>query len=314
MDGFYIDEKLSSLRLDKALSTFIPGKSRNFLQRSLKNGGVKVNGKIVYDRDFKVREGDFIEFADSPSDESAYEIKPVSIDFGIIYEDGDLLVINKPAGLSVHPGAGNRDFTLVNALAAKEFNLSSVGGLDRPGIVHRLDKDTSGLMLVAKNDSAHYLLSEAIKNKEVERKYKALVYSVPSPSSGVIDLPIGRSRLDRKKMSVAKIGGKRSVTRYFTEEIFLGGKASLLRCELETGRTHQIRVHLTHIGNSVIGDKSYGKDKSKILPPDFSMERQALHSFYISFIPPRGGERLEFEIGLPEDMKKAANILREWKL
>jgi 23S rRNA pseudouridine1911/1915/1917 synthase len=239
------------------------------------------------------------------------------IAFEIIFEDEDLLVINKPAGLTVHPGAGNHDDTLVNALLFTHQNkLSQINGEFRPGIVHRLDKDTSGLMLVAKNDFTHHKLSQKLKDREVKRSYQAFVYGQLTPTFGTINKNIVRSKTNRLKMAISRLAGRSAITHYETKEIFLDGFVSLLECRLETGRTHQIRVHLESVKHSLVGDQLYNSCKKN--PPknlaDEAKEfiqnfpRQALHSYRISFSHPRSEEEMSFEIDLPDDLK----LLKKW--
>jgi 23S rRNA pseudouridine1911/1915/1917 synthase len=239
------------------------------------------------------------------------------IDFEIIFEDEDLMVINKPAGLTVHPGAGNNEDTLVNALLFSHQNrLSTINGDFRPGIIHRLDKDTSGLMLVAKNDLAHQILSNQIKERTVKRCYLAFIYGKIEPGFGKISKNIARSRVNRLKMAIAKNSGRIATTNYSTKEVFLNGLASAVECRLETGRTHQIRVHLSSLGHSIIGDSLYGSHKRSL--PDLSEEtqkfiknfpRQALHSYKISFTHPKSSKEMNFEIDLSEDLKKLKKSL-----
>lgn len=241
------------------------------------------------------------------------------IDFEIIFEDDDLLVINKPAGLTVHPGAGNQENTLVNGLLFKfKDQLSSLGGEFRPGIVHRLDKDTSGLMLVAKNDFTHQILSQKLRDREIKRTYLAFVYGVLNPTRGVINKNIKRSRANRLKMAISRNLGREAITNYETVEVFLDNFVSLVECRLQTGRTHQIRVHLEAVKHSLIGDQLYNSCK-KILSKNLSDEgkefiknfpRQALHSTKISFSHPRHQQEMSFEIPLPDDLQKLKDFLR----
>ena len=247
-------------------------------------------------------------------------LKAKEIPFEIVFEDDDLLVINKPAGLTVHPGAGNQEDTLVNALLFTHQNkLSAISGEFRPGIVHRLDKDTSGLMLVAKNDFTHQILGEKLRLREVKRNYLTFVYGCLTPPRGKINKNIVRSKTNRLKMMVSKILGRSAITNYETKEVFLGGFASLVECRLETGRTHQIRVHLESIKHSIIGDQLYNSCK-RMAPNDLNdgaknliakFPRQALHSYKISFIHPRSEKEMSFEIGLPDDLKKLEKCLKE---
>ncbi len=248
-----------------------------------------------------------------------FSISAKEIAFEIIYEDDDLLVINKPAGLTVHPGAGNHDDTLVNALLfSHKDKLSSIGGHARPGIVHRLDKDTSGLMLVAKNDFSHQILSKNLQERSIKRSYLAFIYGCINPARGVINKNIARSRANRLKMAISKGLGRVAITNYQTLEIFCDGYASLLECNLDTGRTHQIRVHLESEKHSLIGDQLYNRCKKtaskdldltiKNLVESFS--RQALHSYKISFEHPRSKEEMSFEIDLPSDLQELYNALK----
>lgn len=241
------------------------------------------------------------------------QLTPKKIDFEIIYEDDDLLVINKPANLTVHPGAGNQDDTLVNALLYSHASqLSSLSGEERPGIVHRLDKDTSGLMLVAKNDFTHQILSQNLQDRQIKRRYLAFIYGVMDPKSGKIDAAIGRNRQNRLKMSVTNRNARQAVTNYESVATYLDNFASLVKCNLETGRTHQIRVHLEHKKHSIIGDQTYSSCK-KNLPKSVNLDeeklafiqnfpRQALHSYQIAFNHPRSNEEMFFEISLPPDL------------
>lgn len=238
------------------------------------------------------------------------QIKPQNIDFEIIFEDQHMLVINKPAGLITHPGNGNHDKTLVNALLFKiGDSLSGINGVLRPGIVHRLDKDTSGLMVVAKSDEAHKKLAAQIEDRSLKRNYLALCYGTPQPLSGKIDKNIDRSPKNRLKMMVVRDGGKRAITNYEVKKIYKNGLISLVKCKLDTGRTHQIRVHMNETGHALIGDTLY-KNKRKYLgdlDKDLQNEinnfsRQFLHSYKIAFSHPVSGKEMEFEIALPEDL------------
>jgi 23S rRNA pseudouridine1911/1915/1917 synthase len=229
----------------------------------------------------------------------------------IIHEDADLVVIDKPAGLVVHPAAGNLDGTLVNALLHHcAGHLSGIGGVARPGIVHRIDKDTSGLLVVAKSDKAHEGLAQQFKAHNIDRLYAAITYGVPVPGSGKVDTWIGRSDADRKKMAVHREGrGKHAVTHYRTMESY--HDAALMECRLETGRTHQVRVHMAHIGHPLIGDPIYGRDRKgfKSILETLGFKRQALHAKRLGFIHPVTGETLAFDSPLPPDMQELLSQL-----
>jgi 23S rRNA pseudouridine1911/1915/1917 synthase len=312
---FTVPLNLSLLRLDKALSTLNTGVSRSSVQKAIKNGHVTLNNVIIKDSSILVKEHDIIEL--NLPEEAPLNMQATNIALDILYEDEDLMVINKPAGLTVHPGAGNYHDTLANALIYYSNSLSDVGGFTRPGIVHRLDKDTSGLMVVAKNNFAHASLSNQIEKRQLVRNYKALVWGMINPTSGTIETNIGRDRVNRQKMSALKLGGKKAITHYHTERIFLGGLMSLVICKLETGRTHQIRVHLSHVGHSVVGDQAYGQNARKInkLPLEIkeklvNFKRQALHSYCIAFNHPRTNKFFEFSIDLPHDMKRIVDLLK----
>lgn len=240
------------------------------------------------------------------------------IPFEIIYEDADLLVINKPAGLTVHPGSGNQENTLVNGLLFSHHDqLSSISGEMRPGIVHRLDKDTSGLMLVAKNDFTHQRLSDDLRERNISRAYIAFVYGIMERPQGTVDKAIARCRVNRLKMNISKIG-RRAITHYRVVEVFGEKFISKIECQLETGRTHQIRVHLESIKHSLVGDQLYNSARKNPLQElsqplkTFVQEfpRQALHSYKISFLHPRDEKEMSFEIGLPDDLKQLEEILR----
>jgi len=262
---------------------------------------------VITDNSHKIKPGDLYQVTIPPAQEA--EPQPQDIALNIVYEDDDIVVVNKPAGMTVHPAAGAYDGTLVNALLFHcKDNLSGIGGVKRPGIVHRIDKETSGLLVVAKNDSAHHFLSEQFAEHSIERTYIAVVYGIPNPLCGRIESSIGRSKFDRKKMAIVENGGKHAITNYKTLQIF-GKAAAVVQCNLETGRTHQIRVHLSNMGNALIGDKVYVKNKkSEIsLPTDLknyvnSFPRQALHAKSLGFIHPRSKEFMQFDSELPEDM------------
>jgi len=317
--NFPIPENLHGFRLDKAVATICKRLSldisRGQVGQAIKEQKLLVNGVIISNLSASVKENDEIEFL--IPEEAPKEILPANIPLDIIYEDDDLIVLNKSASMTAHPGAGNYKDTLVNALLYHTQQLSDIGGPLRPGIVHRLDKNTSGLMVVAKNNTSHENLSAQIESRSLKRKYKALVWGMIRPQDGIIRHQMARSKLDRKKMTTVKSGGKVAVTHYKTLELFKSGMFSLVECQLETGRTHQIRVHLSHIGHSVFGDQTYGNNRRKIegcqdnLRTELSkFDHQALHSFYISFIHPSSGLLMEFEKELPIDYNGLLEFLR----
>ena len=236
----------------------------------------------------------------------------------IFYEDKDLIVIDKPSGLTVHPGAGQKTSTLVDFLVNKYGKkLSNLSGIDRPGIVHRLDKDTSGLLLIARNNKTHKLLQDMFKKREINRLYYAIVWGLLQKNSGSFTMNIGRNPKNRKKFSIFQNGGKNAVTKYKVKKNF-SNVASLIECKLLTGRTHQIRVHLSSSGNSIIGDKKYGKNKSKLIKNVdksianyiISFKRQALHAYFLSFIHPIKKEKIEINSKLPSDFNSLINKLK----
>lgn len=303
-------------RLDKALALLAGEISRARLQQVIKEGGVRLNGAIASDGSRKVVEGDEIALvmpAAKPADPVGQDIP-----LDVVYEDEHLIVIDKPAGLVVHPAGGHEDGTLVNALIAHcGESLSGIGGVRRPGIVHRLDKDTTGLMVVAKNDRAHRKLSAQFadhgRTGALERGYIALVWGVPSLPYGMVDAPLGRSPTNRLKMAIVKSGGREAVTHYTVLERFgphSAPIASLVELRLETGRTHQIRVHMAALGHPLIGDGEYGRGfrtKLALLPDDVravaeAFPRQALHAYLLGFEHPTTGEAMRFERDLPEDL------------
>ncbi|WP_375318999.1 RluA family pseudouridine synthase [Candidatus Tisiphia endosymbiont of Oplodontha viridula] len=307
MEEYNIPQNLDGFRIDKALVSLVSRTSRSQVQKMISDFQIQVNGLIISDSNFKVKENDIISVFFKVSEPLMMQEADIKLD--IFYEDEDLMVINKASGMTVHPGSGNHQDTLVNALLHHAKSLSSIGGLERPGIVHRLDKDTSGLMVVAKNNFAHVHLAKQIESRNLVRKYKALVWGIINPQEGVIRNNIGKDRIIRQKMTILKFGGKEAVTHYKTEEIFFDGIISMVECRLATGRTHQIRVQLSHLKHSVVGDQTYGKNSKKvnanysILPQKLmDFKRQALHSWYISFSHPVSGKLLEFESPLPSDI------------
>jgi len=292
----------SGQRLDKALAMLLPELSRTRVQQLLEQGSIMREEKVVKDASHKVQEGEsYTLFIDEPEES---HIGAVEMPLDIIFEDTDMLVINKPAGMTVHPAVGHWNDTLVNGLLAHcGDSLSGIGGVIRPGIVHRIDKDTSGLLVVAKHDTAHRHLANQIENRSLKRGYVAVVKGLPKPMAGKIDANIDRSPINRQKMAVVKTGGKRAVTYYKTQEVFKD--TALVRCSLETGRTHQIRVHLSHIGYPIIGDAIYGR-KSKA--HDFP--RQALHAEKLTLLHPMTEEVMEFSAPMPQDMLELIASMR----
>jgi len=311
-------------RLDRVLAARIPSLSRSRLKALILDGQIKVVGRTIRDPNTPVKSGDTVSVT-LPAPEPA---KPAGepIPLTIVYEDDSLIVIDKPKGLVVHPAAGHAKGTLVNALIAHcGASLSGIGGVKRPGIVHRLDKDTTGLMVVAKTDAAHRALSAQFANKAasgIERGYLALVWGAPGRPKGTIDAPLDRHPKARDKRAVRE-GGRPSVTHWEALERYTGadGKpvASLLACTLETGRTHQIRVHLAHIGHPILGDATYGtgfKTKAALLPPDArvaleALGRQALHAYRLGFAHPVSGENMNFRSELPADLRRLRDALAQ---
>ena len=283
-------EDNNNLRIDKYILSLYSEYTRNNIQNLIDKGAVTVNGKNIKSN-YKVRLGDEI-VLNIPKPKEL-DVKAENIPLDIVYEDDDILVINKPKGMVVHPACGNYEGTLVNALLGYcKDSLSEINGVIRPGIVHRIDKDTSGLLLVAKNNRAHLSLAEQIKEHSAKREYLALVIGEVK-EDGTVNLPIGRCEKDRKKMAVTYKNSKEAVTHYFVKERYEG--YTLLECKLETGRTHQIRVHLSHIGKPILGDGVYGPKKQK-----FSVDGQMLHAYRIEFTHPTTGKVMSFTVPLPE--------------
>jgi len=291
-------------RLDQVLADRVSGLSRSRAQKLLEEKMVQVNRESCTDKNYRLRAGDQIGLTIPPAEETGLEPEAIGLD--IVYEDEDLLVINKPRGMVVHPSPGHRKGTLVNALLHHCQNLSGIGGVKRPGIVHRLDKDTSGLLLVAKNDFTHRQLSAQLKTRQLKREYIALVSGRIKPALGRIEAPLSRHPRHRKKMAVVE-GGRPAVTRYRVLKYF--GRYSLLQLNLETGRTHQIRVHMSHLGHPVVGDPTYGRGGWDDLPPILS-EPHALHARRIMFIHPRTSKTMEFTVPLPSSFKQGLRTLK----
>ena len=291
---------LENLRLDKALAIMLEGVSRSKIQSYLDSGFILVNLKEEK-ASYKVHENDLIEIKDLPSEK--FNLNPEEIPLDIVYEDDDVIVINKPKGLVVHPGAGNKEHTLANALKFYSDNLSTLNGEFRPGIVHRIDKDTAGLLIVAKNDYAHAYLSEQLSNHTLARKYYALVLGVISENEGRIIAPIGRDKQYRQKMAVDLMHGKEAETYFMVIERFK--ESTLVECSLKTGRTHQIRVHMNYIGHPVIGDPVYGKGNRVIYD-----DGQLLFAYEIHFIHPKTKKEMTFSVDLPKYFKEILEQLR----
>ena len=294
-----IDDENKNARIDKVVSGLNEEWSRNQVQDWIKEGHVEVNGKTVK-ANYKCSVGDKI-VVNIPEPE-VLDIIPEEMNLEIYYEDSDVLVVNKPRGMVVHPAPGHSSGTLVNGLMAHCKDLSGINGVMRPGIVHRIDKDTSGLLMVAKNDLAHEKLVEQLVNKTVTRKYKAIVHGVISHDHGTIDAPIGRDPKDRQSMTVVD-NGKHAVTHFQVLERFKN--YTYVECVLETGRTHQIRVHMKYIGYPLAGDPKYGPKKT------LSIDGQALHAGILGFNHPRTGEYLEFEAPFPEEFSSLLDYLRK---
>ena len=294
-----VSEEQTSERLDKFLSTTEPEWSRTQVQQWVKDGLIEVNGKQVK-ANYKVQAGDQIK-VEIP-DPEALDVEAEPMDLDIYYEDADVLVVNKPRGMVVHPAPGHVSGTLVNGLMAHCKDLSGINGVMRPGIVHRIDKDTSGLLMVAKNDMAHESLVNQLVAKTVTRKYTAVVHGIIQHDTGTIDAPIGRDKKDRQSMSVTKENAKQAVTHFDVIERFKD--FTVVECRLETGRTHQIRVHMKYIGYPLAGDPKYGPRKTV----DFN--GQLLHAGVLGFDHPRTGEYIEFTAPIPADMQAFIDSLR----
>ena len=294
-----ITENEAGQRADVALAAMLE-LTRSNMQKLLDEGRA-VKGTKVIKSNYKLKLGD--EIIVTLPEPQPLDVQPENIPLDIIYEDEDVVVVNKARGMVVHPAAGNYSGTLVNALLYHCKNLSGINGVIRPGIVHRLDKDTSGIMICAKNDAAHVSLSEQIQSKTAQRTYLAVVRGNIKTDSGVIETQIARDKDDRKKMAVVKEGGRNAVTEYEVVERF--GKYTIVKCKLKTGRTHQIRVHMEYLGYPLVGDPKYSPMKTP-----FSINGQALHSLTLAFDHPRTGECMEFEAKLPEDLHKVVTRLR----
>ncbi|MBA4698755.1 MAG: RluA family pseudouridine synthase [Ruminococcus sp.] len=301
MEELYFTADVQGLRIDKFLSNAAPDISRSYIQKLIDGGSVTVNGNNVKSN-YKANSGDQI-IVCLPEPEPL-DILPEDIPLDILYEDSDILVVNKPKGMVVHPSPGHYSGTLVNAVMFHcRENLSGINGVLRPGIVHRIDKDTTGSLLICKNDASHRELAEQLKNHDITRKYHAIVYGNLKQDTGTIDAPIGRHPADRKKMSVHAPHGRSAVTHYKVLEHFRG--FTYVECELETGRTHQIRVHMASTRHPILGDSVYGPAKCP-----FKLEGQTLHAKVLGIRHPSTNEYMEFDAPLPEYFLELLNKLR----
>lgn len=299
--SFNINSEEEGQRIDKYLSVMIEGKSRSFVQGLIEEKKVKANSKVIKSN-YKLKKGDFIEVEVPEPVELNVSAEEMNLD--IVYEDEDVLVVNKEKGIVVHPAPGNYTGTLVNGILHHCSDLSGINGVIRPGIVHRIDKDTSGILVIAKNDEAHNDLAAQFKEHSIKREYYALVEGKFSNIKGTVDKPISRDKKERIKMAINS-DGKRAVTHYEVLEQYDKG-VSLVKCTLETGRTHQIRVHMSSIGHPLVGDLVYGYKRQK-----FNIEGQALHAKTLGFIHPRTKEYMEFTSELPNYFKELLEKLRK---
>ncbi|GMA99661.1 RluA family pseudouridine synthase [Pelosinus sp. IPA-1] len=301
LNHYKVNEAEIGERLDVLLTKYMSDVSRSTVQRLIVNGDVTVNGKLVKSN-YKVQYLDDVEVAVPGI--KPLELIPEGIPLEVLYEDEDIIIVNKSRGMVVHPAVGNYSGTLVNALLEHCEDLSGINGVARPGIVHRLDKDTSGVMVVAKSDRAHISLAKQIKERSASRRYLAIVHGNIKEEQGVIKAPIGRHPTDRKRMAVTFVNSKEATTKFRVIERF--GAYTLVECKLLTGRTHQIRVHMAYIGHPVVGDPKYGPDRRQ-----FSIIGQALHSAELKIVHPVTEENMIFTANLPEDMELILRELRK---
>lgn len=297
---FYVEKEDEGARIDKYLSDNIEDRSRAFIQNLIDENNITVNDKNIKSN-YKVKDKDKIKVIIPVPKELTISGEDIPLD--IVFEDKDVVVVNKPQGMVVHPASGVYSGTLVNALLNHCEDLSGINGVVRPGIVHRIDKDTSGVLVIAKNDFAHNKLAEQFKEHSMKREYYALVEGRVKNEEGTIDAPLGRHPQDRIKMAIVK-DGKRAVTHYKVIETYKN--TTLIKCRLETGRTHQIRVHMAHIGHPLVGDPVYGYKKQK-----YKLEGQLLHAKVLGFIHPSTNEYMEFESELPSYFTKILEILKK---
>ncbi len=301
-NSFFVNEDDAGIRIDKYLAEACPDLSRSRISKLIEEGFISVNGSNMIKVNYKVNEGDNILLEIPEAVEPSIEAEDIPLD--ILYEDDDLIVINKQKGLVVHPAPGHYTGTLVNALMYHcKGNLSGINGVMRPGIVHRIDKDTTGVIVACKNDFAHNGLANQLKVHSITRKYEAIVYNVIKEDEGTINAPIGRSNIDRKKMAINYGNGRDAITHFKVLERFKN--YTYVECKLETGRTHQIRVHMTSRNNPLLGDIVYGPKKCP-----YNLEGQVLHARVLGFRHPRTGEYMEFEAELPEYFKNLLELLR----
>ncbi len=299
-----VDAQSEGERIDKYLSVIFPESSRSYIQKAAETGNITVNGKPV-SKNYRLKADDRVEY--TPLEPVRLSLEPQSIPLDVVYEDDDLLVVNKPKGMVVHPAPGNYDNTLVNALLYRcGDSLSGINGVLRPGIVHRIDKDTSGLLIVAKNDFAHRGLAEQIKEHSFTREYRAIITGHLKQQSGTVTAPIGRNPNDRKKMAVTEKNSKNAVTHYEVLQSFKD--YDYVKFRLETGRTHQIRVHMAYLGHPLAGDTVYGRPRGR----ETDLHGQCLHAALIGFVHPRSGEYIELSSDLPEYFKRFTERLENF--
>ncbi len=299
-----VDAQSEGERIDKYLSVIFPESSRSYIQKAAETGNITVNGKPV-SKNHRLKADDSVEY--TPLEPVRLSVEPQNIPLDIVYEDDDLLVVNKPKGMVVHPAPGNYDNTLVNALLYRcGDSLSGINGVLRPGIVHRIDKDTSGLLIVAKNDFAHRGLAEQIKEHSFTREYRAIITGHLKQQSGTVTAPIGRNPNDRKKMAVTDKNSKNAVTHYEVLQSFKD--YDYVKFRLETGRTHQIRVHMAYLGHPLAGDTVYGRPRGR----ETELHGQCLHAALIGFVHPRSGEYIELSSDLPEYFKRFTERLENF--
>ena len=299
---FNVDASANNIRIDRYLADQCPEHSRSYIQKLLKEEQVLVNGRVIK-ANYKTQSGDYIEF--HIPDPEVLGILPENIPLDILYEDDDILVVNKPKGMVVHPAPGHYSHTLVNAVLYHcGENLSGINGVIRPGIVHRIDMNTTGSLLICKNDKAHQILAEQLKEHSITRKYHAIVHGNLKEDTGTVNAPIGRHPTDRKKMSTKAPNGRHAVTHYRVLERF--GNFTYIECQLETGRTHQIRVHMSSIGHPILGDEIYGPAKCP-----YKLQGQTLHAKILGITHPSTGEYIEFDAPLPDYFKDLLNKLRK---